>query len=164
MEQINQTVNIEDIKNGIKRIKDRLLKYQKVIDEKYDKYTSYINSCNYISNKIKQKSKPTPIEKPNLAEEFFIEDITKLFQDCFFDNVEPKDFLLKLPKVEDELMYEVFNLYHTYWHVRTCGPNRYKNCEMPLINVNAKMMHRGNYKEINKMIFYTINNPTVVKK
>jgi len=92
------------------------------------------------------------------------EDITKLFQDCFFDNVEPKDFLLKLPKVEDELMYEVFNLYHTYWHVRTCGPNRYKNCEMPLINVNAKMMHRGNYKEINKMIFYTINNPTVVKK
>jgi hypothetical protein len=26
------------------------------------------------------------------------------------------------------------------------------------------MMHRGNYKEINKIIFYTINNPSVVKK
>lgn len=92
------------------------------------------------------------------------EDIAKLFIDCFFNNVEPKDFLLKLPKIEDELIHEIFNLYHRYWHVRTCGPSRYKNCEMPLINVNAKMMHRGNYKEINKMIFYTINNPIVVKK
>jgi hypothetical protein len=94
----------------------------------------------------------------------FPENITKLFLDCFFNNVEPKEFLIKLPKIEDELMHEVFNLYHTYWHVRTCGPNRYKNCEMPLINVNARMMHRGNYKEINKMIFYTINNLTVVNK
>jgi hypothetical protein len=91
-------------------------------------------------------------------------NIANLFLDCFFDNIEPKEFLLKLPKIEDELMYEVFNLYHRYWHVRTCGHNRYKNCEMPLINVNAKMMHRGNFIEINKMIFYTINNPTVVKK
>jgi len=94
----------------------------------------------------------------------FPENIIKLFLDCFFNNVEPKKFLLELPKIEDELMHEVFNLYYTYWHVRTCGPNRYKNCEMPLINVNARMMHRGNYKEINKMIFYTINNPSVVKK
>jgi hypothetical protein len=92
------------------------------------------------------------------------QDIAKLFIDCFFNNVEPKDFLLKLPKIDDEVMHEIFNLYHRYWHVRTCGPSRYKNCEMPLINVNAKMMHRGNYKEINKMIFYKINNPTVVKK
>jgi hypothetical protein len=92
------------------------------------------------------------------------EDIAKLFIDCFFNNVEPKDFLLKLPKIDDEVMHEIFNLYHRYWHVRTCGPSRYKNCEMPLINVNAKMMHRDNYKEINKMIFYKINNPTVVKK
>jgi len=94
----------------------------------------------------------------------FPENIIKLFLDCFFNNVEPKEFLIKLPKIENELMHEVFNLYHTYWHVRKCGPNRYKNCEMPLINVNARMTHRGNYKEINKMIFYTINNPKVVKK
>jgi len=94
----------------------------------------------------------------------FPENIIKIFLDCFFNNVEPKEFLIKLPKIENELMHEVFNLYHTYWHVRKCGPNRYKNCEMPLINVNARMMHRGNYKEINKMIFYTINNPKVVKK
>ena len=92
------------------------------------------------------------------------EDIAKLFVDCFFNNVEPKDFLLKLPKIDDEVMHEIFNLYHRYWHVKNCGLSRYKNCEMPLINVNAKMMHRGNYKEINKMIFYRINNPTVVKK
>ena len=108
------------------------------------------------------------IEKDFFDEYFKVKktpkNIANLFLDCFFDNIEPKDFLLKLPKIEDELMYEVFNLYHRYWHVRTCGHNRYKNCEMPLINVNAKMMHRGNYKEINKMIFYTINNLTVVKK
>jgi hypothetical protein len=109
------------------------------------------------------------IGKKDFFDEYFKvqktpKNIANLFLDCFFDNIEPKEFLLKLPKIEDELMYEVFNLYHRYWHVRTCGHNRYKNCEMPLINVNAKMMYRGNYKEINKMIFYTINNLTVVKK
>ena len=89
-------------------------------------------------------------------------NIRKHYYNSVKKNAHPDIFLSELPKVRNEIKYELFYIYCIWWHYFNCRKSRYKNCN-ELWTVKLCQKAEPDYFRMIKMFYYEINKPKVIK-